>query len=410
MFCHKCGTELPEGSLFCPSCGARVPEPAKPVATETPAESAKVKPAKLKMPPGHVGRSLAIVIAILALVAAVFIVRSNIEPSPPPVPTPPPVPIPQPAPIPQPEPTPQPEWREVTAAENAALWNAANTALAQFIAEDIRSAPTDSSEPPPQANIELLSGLLNDFMQAKSQLEEVVPPDEHKPMHQTLLPIYSDMSLCMENIIKALNAGDQLAADAEWSNLALLIDEAASVTEMLSLTSDEYTSITSKNLEVVKWKPTTIPIPAGTPPKPDSLLASDAEYYALYMVYESLGWDFNTSYSKYTEEALAKKWTSFWIGSQDDENLRLYFDRAGDQWKPTTIPIPAGTPPKPDSLLASDAEYYALYMVYESWGWDFNTSYSKYTEEASAKKWTSFWIGSQDDENSRLHFDRVTGE
>ena len=151
----------------------------------------------------------------------------------------------------------------------------------------------------------------------------------------------------------------------------------------------------------------TLLLPPGIPPKPASLLASDAEYYSLCATFENWGFDFNAAYEKYSKEALLNNWTSMWFGSTENENQRLYFDRVGDKWKPRTIMLPSGIPPKPASLLASDAEYYSLYATFENWGFDFNATYEKYSREGSLKNWTSMWFGSAENENQRLYFDRV---
>lgn len=98
------------------------------------------------------------------------------------------------------------------------------------------------------------------------------------------------------------------------------------------------------------------------------------------------------------------------MGSKEDESNRIYFERAGDQWKPRTIPpLLLGTPPKPDSLLASDAEYYLIYTIFNSWfGEDkFSTAYEQYSEEGIINDWSAFWIGSKEEENKRIYFDRA---
>jgi len=153
-------------------------------------------------------------------------------------------------------------------------------------------------------------------------------------------------------------------------------------------------------------------LPSGTPSKPDSLLASDAEYYLIYTVFED--WfgegSFFITYNEYSQKGLASNWTELWIGSEEDESKRIYFDRVGDRWKPRAIPsIPAGTPPKPDSLLASDAEYYLIYTVFEDWFGEgsFFITYNKYSQEGLINNWTELWIGSEEDESKRIFFDRV---
>lgn len=73
-------------------------------------------------------------------------------------------------------------------------------------------------------------------------------------------------------------------------------------------------------------------------PKPESLLASDDDYQRLRAVFDTWGMDFNYLYDFYSEKGFANDWGSFWIGSDDDENRRVYFDRVGNQWKPRAIP------------------------------------------------------------------------
>ena len=79
------------------------------------------------------------------------------------------------------------------------------------------------------------------------------------------------------------------------------------------------------------------------PPKPASLLASDAEYLLIYITFENWGFDFVDTFEEYSKGGLINNWPRFWIGSGDDENKRITFDRVGDKWKPRTIPpLPEG--------------------------------------------------------------------
>jgi len=64
-------------------------------------------------------------------------------------------------------------------------------------------------------------------------------------------------------------------------------------------------------------------------------------------------------------------------------------------------------PPKPESLLASDDDYERLWLVFKTWGLDFNSLYDSYSEAGFAGGWASFWIGSGEDESKRVYFDRV---
>ena len=72
--------------------------------------------------------------------------------------------------------------------------------------------------------------------------------------------------------------------------------------------------------------------------KPASLLASDAEWHLIYTTFENWGFDFIDTFEEYSKEGLINNWPRFWIGSEDDENKRITFDRVGDKWKPRTIP------------------------------------------------------------------------
>ena len=81
------------------------------------------------------------------------------------------------------------------------------------------------------------------------------------------------------------------------------------------------------------------------PPKPASLLASDAEYLLIYTTFENWRFDFIATFEEYSKEGLINNWPRFWIGSEDDENKRITFDRVGDKWKPRIIPpLPEGGP------------------------------------------------------------------
>ena len=160
----------------------------------------------------------------------------------------------------------------------------------------------------------------------------------------------------------------------------------------------------------VKWQPRVLITPvsvAGIPPKPASLLASNAEYYALYNTYESWGWDFTYDFESASHPAYLQTYAVYSMGRTLDKNKILYFDRVEGQWKPRTVSLPPGIPSKPASLLASDAEYYGLYLTYKNWGWDFNTSFEKTSEAGRLNNWGWFWIGSGEDENKRLYFDRM---
>jgi len=98
--------------------------------------------------------------------------------------------------------------------------------------------------------------------------------------------------------------------------------------------------ITSYEIRVRVQSGETSPSPAlpEIPSKPASLLASDAEYYKLFVAFKDWGLDFNTLYDTYSKKGLAEGWTSMWIGITENENHRVFFDRVGNKWKPRTIP------------------------------------------------------------------------
>ena len=90
-------------------------------------------------------------------------------------------------------------------------------------------------------------------------------------------------------------------------------------------------------------------------------MASDADYFLIYMTYQNWGWDFTSRYDSLAAKYLADNSTSWWMGSTDDENKRLRFERKDNQWTIESLPpLPADTPPKPPTLGGSDADYYFL--------------------------------------------------
>ena len=56
MFCHNCGTKLPEQARFCPACGTRIPvytqAPAaqEPILHTTPVQREQVQPEPVQIP------------------------------------------------------------------------------------------------------------------------------------------------------------------------------------------------------------------------------------------------------------------------------------------------------------------------------------------------------------------------
>lgn len=99
-----------------------------------------------------------------------------------------------------------------------------------------------------------------------------------------------------------------------------------------------HTSVDSVNIKVVENSDCSSTLPPEVPQKPTSLLATDAEYYSLYITFENWGFDFYTLYNTYSEEGFVNNWGTMWIGSAENENQRAYFDRVGDKWKPRAIP------------------------------------------------------------------------
>ena len=98
------------------------------------------------------------------------------------------------------------------------------------------------------------------------------------------------------------------------------------------------TSVDSVNLIVETNQNCGSTLPPEVPSKPPSLLATDAEYYSLYVTFENWGFDFNYLYDTYSSQGFANNWVAFWIGSEDNEDHRAYFDRIGDKWRPRVIP------------------------------------------------------------------------
>lgn len=145
---------------------------------------------------------------------------------------------------------------------------------------------------------------------------------------------------------------------------------------------------------------TVIPEASATtiPPKPENLLASDAEYQALLETFDSWGLDFYSLFTTYAQQDLDKGWNTMWLGSVEDEAQRVRFTRVGDSWKPA---------PKPENLLASEAEYQELCATFDSWGMDFYSLFTTYSQQAIANGWDTMWLGSDVDEAHRVSFSRV---
>lgn len=125
--------------------------------------------------------------------------------------------------------------QEISASENAALWATANSALARFIGAGLRGGAESIAGLGALGKRDDVLRILSDFRQAIMRLQEVAPPDEQAPMHRALLPIYREMYDRMDRVLSAASSGDQLRSELEWHRLALLVEEAGAVTNMLSL-------------------------------------------------------------------------------------------------------------------------------------------------------------------------------
>jgi len=122
----------------------------------------------------------------------------------------------------------------ISATENDALWAKANTALAGFLGEGMKTFGQADAQPATAQELAPLSGYINDFNQAVKAIANVTPPPEQSIMHRALLPVYQEMPGPMKGVRTALLAGDSWAADLEWQKLALLLDEVNGTKEILS--------------------------------------------------------------------------------------------------------------------------------------------------------------------------------
>ena len=95
---------------------------------------------------------------------------------------------------------------------------------------------------------------------------------------------------------------------------------------------------------------------------------------------------------------MINNWTAFWMGSKEDENKRIHFNRVGDQWKARSVPEsqiistpepPAKpTPPKPPAsvqtwkIVAQDGQIAMLTVDingnFSGSGWTGSTPSGKY--------------------------------
>ncbi|MDI6893657.1 MAG: zinc ribbon domain-containing protein [Bacillota bacterium] len=200
--CPACGKELKSEFLLCPFCGHNLKEPG------TSREPFPVPAPKThEQEPRPRGRKYRAGITALALVLVIgggfAIVPEFIH-------------------------------RTVSPTENAALWSKAHAALFQFIGEGMKTFGQDEARPATPQELSSLSKHLDDFDRAVKKIARITPPPEQAIMHQALLPIYQEMRGHMAGIRDSLLSGDTLRAELEWNRLALLLDQVARVTEILT--------------------------------------------------------------------------------------------------------------------------------------------------------------------------------
>ena len=118
--------------------------------------------------------------------------------------------------------------------------------------------------------------------------------------------------------------------------LIALITAATLIVGLISC--QEAPAISTPNQASTPMQP--LPLQSEIPPKPDSLLCSDSDYYILYDTFKKWGYDFNALYETYSKKKLTEDSNTLWIGSSCNENQRAFFDRIGSQWKPRAIPTP----------------------------------------------------------------------
>jgi len=197
--CQACGAEVPEGARFCPKCGKEMSPP---------------RPSRPKRRRQILwGTAALVVVTVVVVVAFVRFGPSDFKLF---------------------------GWKggrrqTISATENAALWAKAHVALVGFLGEGLKSFGRDEDQPVTEEELAPLSGFYYDFSRAVKAIADVTPPPEQAIMHRALLPIYQEMTACMVHIWDAQISNDPSAADLEWYELALLLDEAGGTTEMLTL-------------------------------------------------------------------------------------------------------------------------------------------------------------------------------
>lgn len=130
------------------------------------------------------------------------------------------------------------QWRTpttpVSASQNRALWADANRALTGFIGAGLKSGlggPAAAASFGPGGEAARSAA---EFSAAVAKLKAAEPPGEQKPLHRALLPIYLRMDEQMGLIRSAASAKNETRAAMEWEQLALLVEEAGAVTQLLS--------------------------------------------------------------------------------------------------------------------------------------------------------------------------------
>jgi len=145
------------------------------------------------------------------------------------------------------------------------------------------------------------------------------------------------------------------------------------------------------------WEPYDLSV---IPDKPWNLLASDEEYQEMWVTFDSWGRDFYEVFTTTSQEGIANDWVIMWLGNAERETW-VFFNRVDDSWEPYYMP------PKPENLLASDAEYKELWETFAKWALDFNELFASESQRGVAEGEDYIWVGSSSDETRREYFARV---
>lgn len=248
--CQSCGAEVPEGVRFCPKCGKEVAlQVCQACGAEVPVGAGfcpKCEKKVISAPPpllkrqaeprgrhGPVFWVVLIVVVGFVIFIGYKVLATKPQMSTGPLGGTPPSQTSTPVETQKPVETQQPTGKAISATENAALWAKAHTALAQFMGEGFKTFGDEEAHPATQEELAPLSRSINDFNKAVKAIEAVAPPPEQVIEHRALLPIYQEMQGRMVGIRDALLSGDPWKADLEWHRLALLLDKAGGVSEVL---------------------------------------------------------------------------------------------------------------------------------------------------------------------------------